>query len=151
MTDMISRRKFLGCSAASSLLFSLRNTPVYGFFHQPENKISDFCRRLIPIGRILETEGYYVWGASPVKAPDGEIHVFYSRWNADQGMGGWLNASEIAHAVADSPESPFEYIETVLAPRGEGYWDGTTCHNPHIKEVDGKYCLFYIGNSNRKR
>jgi hypothetical protein len=65
-------------------------------------------------------------------------------------MGGWLNTSEIAHAVADSPESPFEYIETVLSPRDEGYWDGTTCHNPHIKLVDGKYCLFYIGNSNRK-
>jgi len=114
---MISRRKFLGYSAASSMLFSLRNTPVYGFFHQPENKISDFCRRLIPIGRILETKGYYVWGTSPVKAPDGKVHVFYSRWNADRGMGGWLNASEIAHAVADSPESPFEYTETVLTPR----------------------------------
>jgi hypothetical protein len=99
---------------------------------------------------MLETEGYYVWGTSPVKAPDDKIHVFYSRWNAERKMGGWLNASEIAHAVADSPESPFEYIETILAPRGEGYWDGTTCHNPHIKEVDGKYCLFYIGNSNKK-
>jgi hypothetical protein len=37
-----------------------------------------------------------------------------------------------------------------LAPRGEGFWDGTTCHNPHIQKVDGKYCLFYMGNSNRK-
>ncbi|MBN2213506.1 MAG: glycoside hydrolase family protein [Bacteroidales bacterium] len=147
---MISRRKFLTYSAVSPLYLGLKNMPGYRFFHQPENKISDFCRRLVPVGRILETEGYYVWGTSPVKAPDGKIHVFYSRWKAERKMGGWLNASEIAHAVADSPESPFEYTETVLKPRGEGYWDGTTCHNPHIKKVDGKYCLFYIGNSNRK-
>lgn len=147
---MISRRTFLGYSAASSLFFGIKSIPGYSIFHQPENKISDFCRRLLPVGRILETDGYYVWGTSPLKAPDGRIHVFYSRWNAGRKMGGWLNGSEIAHAVADSPESPFEYAETVLAPRGEGYWDGTTCHNPHIREVDGKYCLFYIGNSNRK-
>jgi hypothetical protein len=147
---MLSRRKFLINSAASALFLGMKKLPAGGFFHQPEDKISDFCRKLVPIGRMLETEGYYVWGTSPVKAPDDKIHVFYSRWNAERKMGGWLNASEIAHAVADSPESPFEYIETILAPRGEGYWDGTTCHNPHIKEVDGKYCLFYIGNSNKK-
>lgn len=147
---MTSRRAFLGYSAASSLYFGIKSIPGYSIFHQPENNISDFCRRLVPVGRILETDGYYVWGTSPIKAPDGKIHVFYSRWNADRKMGGWLNASEIAHAVADSPESPFEYAETALAPGGEGYWDGTTCHNPHIREVDGKYCLFYIGNSNNK-
>jgi len=147
---VISRREFLFYSAGSFLLLGLRKIPGYGFFHQPENKISDFCKKLVPIGRILETDGYYVWGTSPIKAPDGKIHVFYSQWKAEHRMGGWLNASEIAHAVADSPESPFRYSETVLAPRGIGYWDGTTCHNPHIRKVDEKYCLFYIGNSNRK-
>ena len=147
---MITRREFLFYGAGSSLLLGLRKIPGFGFFYQPENKNSDFCKKLVPIGRILETDGYYVWGTSPIKAPDGKIHVFYSRWKAEHRMGGWLNASEIAHAVAESPESPFRYSETVLAPRGIGYWDGTTCHNPHIKKVDGKYCLFYIGNSNRK-
>jgi hypothetical protein len=65
-------------------------------------------------------------------------------------MGGWLNGCEIAHAVADSPSSPFQFVETVLAPRGSGYWDATTCHNPLIKRVGDKYYLFYMGNSNGK-
>ena len=112
--------------------------------------ISDFSKRLKPLNRILELEGYYVWGCSPIVGPDNKIHVFFSRWDSKRGMGGWINSSEIAHAVADKPEGPYYNIKTILAPRGDGFFDGTTCHNPHIKLVDGKYCLFYIGNSNKK-
>lgn len=112
--------------------------------------LSDFAARLKPLGRILELEGYYVWGCSPIVAPDGKFHVFFSRWDAKKGMGGWIRGSEIAHAVALKPEGPYTNIETVLAPRGEGFFDGTTCHNPHIQLVDGTYCLFYMGNSNGK-
>jgi len=115
-----------------------------------KHDISAFAKRLKPLGRILELEGYYVWCASPIVASDGKIHVFFSRWDAKKGMGGWINGSEIAHAVAEKPEGPYSDIETILAPRGEGFFDGTTCHNPHIQLVDGKYCLFYIGNSNGK-
>ena len=110
---------------------------------------SAFAKRLQPIGRALELEGYYVWCNSPIEGDDGKIHVFFSRWDAKKGMGGWIKGSEIAHAVADRPEGPYEVKETVLAPR-EGFWDSTTCHNPLIKKVDGKYCLFYMGNSNGK-
>ncbi|WP_374166624.1 glycoside hydrolase family protein [Arcticibacter sp. MXS-1] len=112
--------------------------------------VSEFSGKLRPVGRALEMEGYYVWCNSPIKGPDGKIHVFFSRWSDKKGMGGWINSSEIAHAVASSPEAPFELVGTILAPRGAGYWDATTCHNPHIKLVDGKYCLFYMGNSNGK-
>ena len=115
-----------------------------------DDKISDFCRSLKPIGRKLEMKDWYVWGTSPIEGPDGKVHVFFSRWPARRRMGGWISSSEIAHAVADSPEGTFESIETVLSPRGEGFWDATTCHNPHIQKVDGKYCLFYMGNSNKK-
>ncbi|MGE4586294.1 MAG: glycoside hydrolase family protein [Mangrovibacterium sp.] len=115
-----------------------------------DRDISSFSKRLRPLGRILELEGYYVWGCSPILDPEGRIHVFFSRWDARKGMGGWINASEIVHAVASEPEGPYTVLETVLAPRGEGWFDGTTCHNPHIQFVDGKYCLFYIGNSNGK-
>lgn len=147
----MNRRSFLAFTAGVPLLYS-----DFGFLqglsraNQATYKVSDFAESLKPVGRILEMEGYYVWGTSPIIGPDGKTHVFFSRWVAEKGMGGWINSSEIAHAVADTPESPFEFVSTVLAPRGEGYWDGTTCHNPHIKEVDGKYCLFYMGNSNRK-
>ena len=110
---------------------------------------SSFARRLKPVGRTLEMEGYYVWCNSPIQGEDGKIHIFFSRWKAEKKMSGWINGSEIAHAVADSPEAPFQYTETVLSPR-PGFWDATTCHNPSIKKVDGLYCLFYMGNSNGK-
>lgn len=114
-----------------------------------ERDVSDFARNLLPVGRILETEGYYVWCNSPIYGADGKVHVFYSRWLEKYGMGGWIHKSEIAHAVADSPESEFEYLDTVLKPR-PGYFDATTCHNPTIHFVDGIYCLLYMGNSNGK-
>ncbi len=106
--------------------------------------------RLRPVGRALETKGYYVWCSCPVAGPDGKTHLFYSRWKAEKKMGGWISGSEIAHAVADRPEGPYTHLGVVLAPRGEGFWDGTTCHNPLVKQVDGKWCLFYMGNSNGK-
>lgn len=150
---MRNRREFIKYSFFSAGLFVF-NKSTYSHQNFQDNfrekDISDFSKRLKPLGRILELEGYYVWGTSPIIAPDGRIHVFFSRWDSKKGMGGWINSSEIAHAVADSPEGSYYDIETILAPRGEGYFDGTTCHNPHIQFVDGKYCLFYIGNSNRK-
>ncbi len=114
------------------------------------DQTSDFCRSLKVIGRNLEMENYYVWCNAPIDGPDGKVHVFFSRWKAERKMGGWLNGCEIAHAVANSPEEPFQYVETVLAPRGGNFWDATTCHNPHIQLIDGKYCLYYMGNSNGK-
>ncbi len=116
---------------------------------QPEIAVSDFCNSLIPSGRILETEDYYVWCVSPIYDEQGRVHVFYSRWPAKYGMGGWIHKCEIAHAVAYNPEGPYEYVSTVLAPR-PGAWDATSCHNPHIQYIDGRYCLFYMGNKNGK-
>lgn len=114
----------------------------------PSNE-SSFQKQLHPIGRFLELEGYYVWCNSPIIGDDGKIHVFFSRWDAKKGMGGWIKGSEIAHAVANSPEGPYEVLEIIFAPR-PGFFDATTCHNPLIKKVDGVYCLFYMGNSNGK-
>lgn len=110
---------------------------------------SEFAKHLKPVGRALEMEGFFVWCNSPIQAEDGKIHVFFSRWDARKGMGGWINGSEICHATGDHPEGPFEFDKTILAPR-PGYFDSTTCHNPSIKKIDGKYCLFYMGNSNGK-
>jgi hypothetical protein len=112
------------------------------------NDISEFSKQLKPVGRAFEVEGYYVWCNSPIEGEDGKIHLFFSRWLATKKMGGWINGSEIGHAIADSPESEFKFKELILAPRGTGFWDATTCHNPLIKKVDGKYCLFFMGNSN---
>ena len=110
---------------------------------------SPFAKHLRPVGRALEMEDYYVWCNSPIQGDDGKIHVFFSRWVAKKGMGGWINGSEIAHAIADSPEQPFSFQEVIFSPR-PGFFDATTCHNPLIKKIDGRYCLFYMGNSNGK-
>lgn len=143
---MMKRRDFieqLSVASAMALLPGLA-------FGNSNDHISAFAKKLKPVGRALEMDGYYVWCNSPIEGADGRIHVFFSRWIASKKMGGWINGSEICHAVADTPESEFKFLETILAPRGPGYWDATTCHNPSIKQVDGKYRLFFMGNSNGK-
>jgi hypothetical protein len=143
---MMKRRDFierLSMASAMALLPGLA-------FGNAKDHVSAFAKKLKPVGRALEMEGYYVWCNSPIEGADGRIHVFFSRWVASKKMGGWINGSEICHAVADTPESEFKFLGTILAPRGPGYWDATTCHNPSIKKVDGKYCLFFMGNSNGK-
>lgn len=151
---MVSRRTFIkhaSLSGAAFMLTGLTNWPVYADKKRYKpGDISPFSERLNPLGRILELEGYYVWGCSPIVSPDGLFHVFFSRWDASKGMSGWIRGSEIAHATAEQPQGPYQNIETIIAPRGTGYFDATTCHNPHIQLIDDKYHLFYIGNSNGK-
>ena len=142
----MTRRDFITGIAALPLCAAL----VRAETQQPAatHPISAFSQRLRPLGRILELENYFVWCQAPIFGPDGKVHVFFSRWPAEKKMGGWINSSEIAHAVADSPGGPYEVTGTVLAPRGPGFWDATTCHNPHIQKVGDRYALFYMGNSN---
>jgi hypothetical protein len=142
----MNRKEFLAQLSLVSIGACIPPRLSAGSFYSDE---SSFEKRLRPVGRALELEGYYVWCNSPIEADDGKIHVFFSRWISKKGMSGWINGSEIAHAVADSAEHPFEVTGTILAPRA-GFFDSTTCHNPLIKKVDDKYCLFYMGNSNGK-
>ncbi|QGY43971.1 family 43 glycosylhydrolase [Maribellus comscasis] len=143
----MKRRNFIKTATTSFLSAPLITNGIIANFHNGSQKESEFVKKLKPIGRILEEEGYYVWCNTPVYGKDGKIHVFYSRWLDKYGMSGWISKCEIAHAVADSPESVFTHVETILKPR-PGFFDATTCHNPHIQFHDGKYYLFYMGNSN---
>ena len=152
---MFSRRQFCKRMAAVPLVGiagmswnkgKLRGESKLRPYDYPSESISDFCHNLKPVGRVLETEGYYVWCVAPIFGKDGKVHVFHSRWLSEYGMGGWLRRCEIAHSVADSPEGPYRFVNVALAPR-PGYFDATTCHNPHIQYLDGKYYLFYMGNS----
>ena len=106
--------------------------------------VSDFCRALTGVGRILEDPDHNVWGCSPIYGPDGKVHVFYSRWKNEATHEGWITCCEIAHAVADDPAGPYETVDVALKGR-PGFWDSMTCHNPTIHLVDGKYVLFYMG------
>lgn len=120
-------------------LFAQHHSPASGF------ESSEFCDALEPVGRILEEEGWNVWGCSPIWGEDGKVHVFFSRWLGEHKN--WLDKSEIAHAVADKPEGPYKVVGTVLKGRGAGHWDAHTIHNPTIQKVGNKYALFYIGNN----
>lgn len=106
---------------------------------------SAFEQRLNPLGRILEIEGYHVWCCSPIYGPDGRVHVFYSRWRDEYKFSGWVSACEVAHAVADKPEGPYEDLGVVLKGSGGDAWDSWAIHNPTVQKVGDKYALFYMG------
>lgn len=141
----MNRRNFLSHNSILFLGACICSTKAGAFF--PVDDESAFARHLKPVGRALEMEGYYVWCNSPIQGDDGKTHLFFSRWIEKKGMGGWINGSEICHAVADAPEGPYQFKEVIFQPR-PGAWDATTCHNPLIKKVDDRYCLFYMGNNN---
>ncbi len=113
----------------------------------PEQVISDFCKSLEPIGRILEDPDYNVWGCSPIYDKDGKVHVFYSRWENKFDHLGWVAACEVGHAVADSAEGEFKHVDVALTGRGGTEWDAWSIHNPSVYEVDGKYIMLYMGSN----
>lgn len=111
--------------------------------------ITDFSKLKQPVSKlsVLEEDGYYVWGGSVVKGDDGLFHMFYSRWKKDTWFSGWVTHSEIAHALSENAEGPFVFQDVALAARGAEYWDGLCTHNPTVKRFDGKYNLYYMGNT----
>ncbi|MCT4587159.1 MAG: glycoside hydrolase family protein [Carboxylicivirga sp.] len=109
---------------------------------------------------ILQQEGWYVWGGSVVKGEDNKYYMFYARWSADcidceegdkgrfKNMSGWLKYSEIACAVADNPNGPFNYVSTVVKGTGKkDVWNQYNAHNPHIKKFNDNYYLYYIATT----
>jgi len=111
---------------------------------------SELCDRLVYRGRILKHPDHYVWGCSPIYGPDGRVHVFYSRWPKESGWKGYILDSEIAHAVADSPEVPYAHADepVVLDGRpGDSAWDSYSIHNPEVHRIGDRYALLYYGSS----
>ncbi len=69
-----------------------------------------------PMGGGFRMEGYWVWCGSVVKDEEGRFHMFASCWPTWLPMHpGWIVASEIVRAVADTPEGP---PRTRQRPRG---------------------------------
>lgn len=95
---------------------------------------------------VFKNDTMSIWGASLVKGEDGLYHLFYSRWPKKMGWE-WVTHSEIAHAVAKSPFGPFKFKDVALPARGAQYWDGLCTHNPTVHEFNGKYYLYYMGNT----
>ena len=101
----------------------------------------------LPATAVMREEGYFVWGGSIVKGEDGLYHLFYSRWPKNTYFSGWVTHSEIAHATAPSPTGPWTHRGVSLPKRGVEFWDGLCTHNPCIRKFDGKYYLYYTGNT----
>ena len=100
----------------------------------------------VPLSAKFENDTMSIWGASLVKGDDGLYHMYYSRWKKDLGWA-WVTHSEIAHAVSKSPFGPFKYHDVALPQRDAEYWDGLCTHNPTIHKFNGKYYLYYMGNT----
>ena len=100
-------------------------------------------------GIAVEEPGYTVWGSSPIRDEQGQIHLFVARWPAELKVDpGWRSHSEIAHYVGASPEGPFRFSDIALTGTGKATWDKYGAHNPAIHKVGDKYALLYIGNDN---
>ncbi|MGC6455162.1 MAG: glycoside hydrolase family protein [Coraliomargaritaceae bacterium] len=119
-----------------------------GLFNRPE-VISDFAKKLKPVGRILEDPEYNVWCCSPIYDEQGRVHVFYARWLNGYDHLGWVAASEVAHAVADHPEGPYTTTGTVLKGERSGAWDSWSIHNPTVYKMGDKFVLLYMGSTGR--
>lgn len=94
---------------------------------------------------IFRDPQYYQWCNSVIKGEDGKYHLFYSRWKRPYTFYAWLTHSTVAHAVADRPEGPYRYVNTVIDLQQKHYKAGDmiTAHNPKIKYFNGKYYLYF--------
>jgi hypothetical protein len=107
-----------------------------------------FADRLAPVvtNGGFRMDDCWVWGASVARAEDGRYHMFASRWSKIYPFfQGYTAASEIVHAVADTPVGPFAFHEVVLGPRDPAFWDGRMTHNPCLFRNTEGWWLFYCG------
>lgn len=116
----------------------------------PEN----FRAALKPKGFVLHEPGWHVWCNAPVRADDGTIHLFVSRWPVKDGFEpGWFTTCEIAHYRAARPEGPYTYVNTVLKGDGrDGSWRKAGTHNVTVVRLpDKRYAMLFIANAGGRR
>ncbi len=114
--------------------------------------IRPFAGRLAPVPQRggFRQPDHWVWCGSVIGGEDGRYHMYASRWpKAYPFFDGYRVASEVIHAVAETPVGPYAFQSVVLPDRGEAYWDGRMTHNPSILRIGDQYALFYIGATYR--
>ena len=99
-----------------------------------------------PAAHLLADEHYFVWCVTALRWTDGRIHAYYSRWPKIHAWRGWRTRSEIAHAVADSPEGPFRTTGTVISCRNPGGWSGINAHTPSARVINGRIHIYFVAN-----
>lgn len=101
-----------------------------------------------PVDGGFQMADYWVWGSSVVKGEDGLFHMFVSRWPKKLPFHpGWMVASEVVHAVSETPEGPYQFSDVALSARGAQYWDGQSIHNPRVLKHKDTYVMFYMGST----
>lgn len=95
---------------------------------------------------VFRNDSLSIWGGSLVKGEDGMYHMYYSRWPKKLGWA-WVTDSEIAHAVSESPFGPYTFKDVALGRTKKEDWDGWCTHNPTVHKFNGKYYLYYMGNT----
>ena len=101
----------------------------------------------VPTNATFRDAQFNIWCGSMVRGDDGKCHLFYSRWPRALGHLAWVTHSEVAHAVADNPFGPYHHADVALPARGKEFWDGLCTHNPTVIRANGKFYLYYMGNT----
>ncbi|MEN8186417.1 MAG: glycoside hydrolase family protein [Bacteroidota bacterium] len=104
---------------------------------------------------ILNDPNRFVWGGSVLKGTDDKYHMIYNTWECGDSIpvfsNSWVLHSKLAYAVSDFPDKNFQFKKIIL--QGSSFdgdstaWDAQMVTNPHLKEFDGKYYLYYVGSS----
>lgn len=101
----------------------------------------------IPAMNVQKDTLWNIWCGSMIKGYDGKYHLFYSRWPKQTGHNGWISHSQIAYAVAEKPEGPYNYVNNPLPISQVMSWDNAMTHNPYIMKFNDKYYLYYIATT----
>ncbi len=104
-------------------------------------------------GEAINQSGYDIWGSSPIRDQEGNIHLFSARWPGNiPFLSAWKYNSEIAHYVGKTPVGPFKYVNTVASSKViNGKWQTNGFHNPNIRKIGDNYALVYIANDGAKQ
>jgi hypothetical protein len=146
MIFLISSCRYQSATGAESLSVSSR--PVEGRFGEQDGIT------VIESLQTLQLKDYFVWGGSVIKGEDNKYHMLFSLWECGEAypsfQDGWLIHSKIAYAVSEYPHKSFEFQKIVLEGRmlngHSNAWDAQSVHNPHIREFNHKYYLYYTGS-----
>ncbi|WP_418211905.1 glycoside hydrolase family protein [Bacteroides zhangwenhongii] len=132
---------------STSIVFAQKIDNLVELKQQSKNELFHNLKKA-PHTPAFKSEGYWVWGSSVVKDEDGKYHMFVSRFPKSLPFHpGWMVASEIVHAISDTPQGPYRFSDVALPARGAQYWDGRSTHNPRILKYKGKYYLIYMGST----
>lgn len=92
-------------------------------------------------------DSLWTWGGSPVRGPDGLIHMFASELTNGCGILHYCSNSQVIHLTATDPLGPFTRRAVALAPRPPPAWDSGAVHGPTIHALPGGggWALYYMG------